>query len=59
MTYAEGITVMSGKKNPYLLGKHTDIIMDEMIWSLGFLQVNKPLGVQSGWEYKIKRVVMS
>lgn len=36
MTYAKCMTVMLGKKNPYLLGKHIDIIMDEMIWSLGF-----------------------
>lgn len=31
MTYAKCMTVMLGKKDPYLLGKHTDIIMDEMI----------------------------
>lgn len=50
---------MLGKKNTYLLGKHTDKLMDEIIWSPGFLWVYNPLVVQSGWEYKIKRMVMS
>lgn len=40
MRYDKGITIMLGKKNPYLLGKHTDMLVGEMIWSLGFLQVN-------------------
>ena len=40
MRYYKVITIMLGKKNPYLLGKHTDMLVGEMIWSLGFLQVN-------------------
>lgn len=31
MKYDESITVMLGKKDPYLIGKHTNIVMDEMI----------------------------
>lgn len=31
MRYDKGITIMLGKKNPYLLGKHTGMLVGKMI----------------------------